>query len=373
MGSKVRAWPSSRLLNFLTLISRAFVASRHLGASAASPSPRTPVPTPVRYRCFNETAKAFDNPTVPDHSYTRPATLGQMQRPPAHTRNARTPCYTLLNALVASFLLAAGPLWAAAPTNQFPSVRRGVLIQRHRYDPLTDNLRVAHNEPENLLKEIQEPGFRKLLTQILQAPDEASLGKMEVKTYGIEIDWIPMDDKRITSLQSILEDYFDSRVSGHTTNYAWASLKQRLIQSPPETNAFRATLFQKFPYLPRQWVRVDPFEPTAYPMSEKTISKNFLLIDGEIAWTYLVTPAFPLGSGDVYELKVDAQEFDPKLRPKFQAATKEAEQNLSQSGFKPGRRGYGAALWEEKGRILLRDYGIKCLDYRALNPNIRFD
>ena len=62
---------------------------------------------------------------------------------------------------------------------------------------------------------------------------------------------------------------------------------------------------------------------------------------------------------------------DPKLRPKFDAATVEAEKNLEQRGFRKGRRGYARLLSVEEDAILMRQYGIKRRSFQELNPEIR--
>jgi len=146
------------------------------------------------------------------------------------------------------------------------------------------------------------------------------------------------------------------------------SLKQRLVQTKPETNGFRATLFETFPYLSRDWVKEDPFQSATLPSTNSTFSQRFVVIDGEVAWIYSV----PLGSVRAGEFKVDAQEFDPKRKPAFDAARQEAEQNLEKRGAKKGF-GYVHHLAAEIDAILLHKYQIKRRGFRELNPRIIVD
>lgn len=65
----------------------------------------------------------------------------------------------------------------------------------------------------------------------------------------------------------------------------------------------------------------------------------------------------------------DAQEFDPKLRPKFEAAKEEAVQNLEKRGIKNGW-GYFHQFDAELGTVLWQKYQIKHRGFRELNPGI---
>jgi hypothetical protein len=166
----------------------------------------------------------------------------------------------------------------------------------------------------------------------------------------------------------VLKEYVRSRSTGHTAQYALASLRQRLINRQPEEDGFRERLFEAFPYVPRDWVKEDPFKPTTPILTNLVVSKAFVVIDGEIAWVYTV----PAANRHVGETRVDAQQFDPKLKPKFDAAEAEAKQNLEKRGIKKGF-GYVNRLSHEVGEILRQKYGIKRRSFRELNPGIIAD
>jgi hypothetical protein len=84
--------------------------------------------------------------------------------------------------------------------------------------------------------------------------------------------------------------------------------------------------------------------------------------------TYVV----PFGQGRVGAFKVDEKEFDPKLRPMFDAARQEAEENLKNRGIKKGV-GYAHQFEPEVDAILRQKYHIKRRGFRELNPGIIVD
>jgi hypothetical protein len=88
-------------------------------------------------------------------------------------------------------------------------------------------------------------------------------------------------------------------------------------------------------------------------------------VDGEIAWIYSVS----LGGGRAGESKVDAQEMDPKIRPKIEAARQEAEQNLEKRGVKKGY-GYINCFSAEVDCILWQKYQIRRRSFLELHPGI---
>jgi hypothetical protein len=236
-------------------------------------------------------------------------------------------------------------------------------------------LRLPHNECDTIAKEVQEQEFRTLLLRIMNLPEGTALKYLVTTQCTVQVSTFGLGIEHAESLMDVLSDYARSRASGHTARYALDALKQRLIQIKPETNLFLATLFETFPHLPRQWVKEDPF-PSAAPRLPATNStrlmlpsRRFVVIDGEIAWVYSI----PFGNGRAAEeIKVDAQEFDPKLRPAFDAARNEAEQTLDKRGIKKGF-GYVHAFEPEVDAILWQKYQIKRRGFWELNPGIIVD
>jgi hypothetical protein len=256
------------------------------------------------------------------------------------------------------------PTLAVGQSNLFPIVRgESILIRGH-------GLRVEafHNGIDAVAREIHLPEFRRVLFQILKLPEATTPRYAVGNTYRVQVSTLGLTKDSVESLATALGDYVDMRAGGHTANYAMDSLKQRLVESPTETNGFRATLFRSFPYLPRQWVQEDPFQPRIGTATNLSLSTKFVVVDGEIAWTYSV----PLGNERVWEIRCDAREFDPNLRPKFAAAKEEAERNLEKRGIKK-RSGYVHHFEAELDSILVRKYQIKRRNSRELNPGFIVD
>jgi hypothetical protein len=203
--------------------------------------------------------------------------------------------------------------------------------------------------------------------------EEIARHRYTLWTSGVQVSTLGLSKQKADEFFEILKDYVSSRFSGHSREYAFASLGQRLLEPTPEEDGFRARLFEKYPNLPRDWVRPDPFATTtpAFTNSLGRFSlagRRFIVVDGEIAWAYSVPPM------DSYfaEVRVDAREFDPKIRPKFDAARQEAEQNLQKKGIKKAF-GYVHHLESEVDSILIQKYGIKRRNFRELNPGTNVD
>jgi len=228
---------------------------------------------------------------------------------------------------------------------------------------------LPHNSYNTIGKEVQSDEVRKLLLRIIRRPDDTAVRYL-VSEHGIQVSSPTLDKQEAKSLLGVLSEYVQCRMSGHTAEYALASFRQRSLETRPQTNGYLATLFETFPSLPRDWVKEDPFPPATVSTPNFIIPpKQFVVIDGEVAWTYYV----PFGGPRVLqEYRVDAQEFDPKLRPKFDAAEQEARQNLEKRGVKKGI-GYFHRFADEVDTILWQKYRLKRRSFRDLNPGIVVD
>jgi len=224
-------------------------------------------------------------------------------------------------------------------------------------------VRLPHNDSDKVAEEVQAPEVRKLLLQKAGLAEDTPLRYLLGIQYTVQVSTFGLGQERAEAFAAALSDYVQLRTAGHTATYALDSLKQSLLKTKPETNEFRAKLFESFPFLPRNWVKDDPFEPGILTATNGTVSRRFLVIDGEIAWIYSV----PLGSGRAGESKVDAQEMDPNIRPKIEAARQEAEQNLEKRGVKKGF-GYVNRFGGEVDSILWQKYQIKRRSYQELYP-----
>ena len=256
---------------------------------------------------------------------------------------------------------------AMGQTNLFPTARGESIICLGGASVFS-RVEVSHNSHDRLVKEIHADEFRTLLIQLVKLPENTKLKYALGELDLVQVSTLGLTKEKAQSVADMLDAYVRSRASGHTAKYALDSLKQRLSESRAETNGFLATLFETFPDIPRQWVKEDPSPSPILSANNAIPPHRFVVIDGEIAWSYSV----PVGTGQASGFKVDAKEFDPKLKPKFDAARKEAEENLAKRGVKKGF-GYVHQLQAEEDLILLQKYKITRRSFQELNPGIIID
>lgn len=270
---------------------------------------------------------------------------------------------TKLLAIFAALVLAASEMFGQR--HLLPAFPGESILNRGVGPPVV----LAHNSCDTIAEEVQHTEIRRLLLRGLKLPEDTALRYLvDERSCNVQVSTFGLKKGDAESLAELLKDYVRSRATGHTAAYALGSLKQRVVQAAPETNGFRATLYETFPYLPREWVKEDPFQSATLPANSIVPPKRFVVVDGEIAWVYSVA----LGGSRAGESKVDAKEFDPMLRPKFEAAREEAKQNLEKRGIKKGF-GYIHHFEAEVDAILWQKYQIKRRSFRELNPGIIVD
>jgi hypothetical protein len=247
-----------------------------------------------------------------------------------------------------------------AQSNLYPSVPGERVLHRGG----GSRIPVSHNGYEAIAREIHTPEFRQLLGQLVKLPEGTHPKYTVDKRDQVQVSTVGIGLEVAEDLARVLGDYIKSRAGGHTEAYALDSLKQRLIEKPAETDGYRLALFEQFPSLPTAWVRLDPVQPKTPQGTNQTLApRRFVVIDGEIAWSYAV----PAGSGRIWETRVDAQEYDPKLRSRFDAAAQEAERNMERMGIKRGF-GYVNQFEAEFDRVLRNKHQIHRRNFHELNP-----
>lgn len=205
------------------------------------------------------------------------------------------------------------------------------------------------------------------MASILELPEETIVRhRYTLGTAGVQVSRLGLSKEKAEEFAGILKDYVSSRFGGHSSEYAVASLKQRLLEPTVEEDGFRANLFEAYPNLPRGWVKADPFSGAT--ATNSVVGRKFVVVDGEIAWSYYVPPA----QGRASMVRVDAREFDVKTRPKFDAARQEAEPNLRKRPIKKGF-GYVHHFEREFDSVLVSKHGIRRRSFRELNPGIILD
>jgi hypothetical protein len=259
-----------------------------------------------------------------------------------------------------------------------------VAADRNAAQPLTnrfaagcifsDVVELSDNQPQKVNSEIRGVQFNKLVAKVTQIPESIVKNSSFSLTtnYLFRIQATGLRDQQFESLGKRVEEYVGLRVEGHTASYASEALLQNAIGNAgpsisDEPDPFRAKLFMQFTNVLKSWIKEMPADMVINGMTNKGNGKRFSVQDGQLAWVYFVEP----GNEKPRVIKVDAQEFDPNLIPKFRAAEREAKDVLSNENVPKGM-GYSFHLWRETDAILLRKYGIKRKRFSELNSNIVF-
>ena len=165
-------------------------------------------------------------------------------------------------------------------------------------------INLPHNDCATIAREANGREVYGLLLPILKLPNNTSVRYLVGEHCNVQVSTLGLKKEIAQAFATLLRGYVNSRGSGHTAQYALDSLRQRLLPPTTETNGYRAALFESFPDLPRDWVKEDPFHSQILT-TNSTLFQQFVVLDGEIAWTYVV----PLGNGRVWPpVRVDAKE-----------------------------------------------------------------
>ena len=194
-------------------------------------------------------------------------------------------------------------------------------------------LRMAVLAPDfltNILQELSSPAFTALVSEGPSAKKDVDstewLPRFRIFAYVDSLHQVRFsfvtDSKRSSPQFLRFKDrvkfYIHARSEGHTTNYIYAALRET-----ETTNYFLPLGFprqqKKIYRIPSAWIQ--RFEPDKSAL----LSQRFwLVVDGKFAWLY-DSFGFPK--------RMDAQEFDPKLKSQFAAAKQEARALLEKRGI----------------------------------------
>ena len=224
---------------------------------------------------------------------------------------------------------------------------------------------LPHCDFDTVAQEIHQVEFQRLIAAVVNLPEETIRQQpYTLARSGIQVGTQGLSKKQYEALGLVLARYTSTRFAGHSARYALDVLRQRLSEPKLEKDITRAMLFSRFPDVPRDWVQPEPFCP-ATRWTNVTSAVCFIVLDNGIVWQYWVsllgTPGGAQGG-----LAVDAQEYDRALRPKFEAARKQAEQNLAKRKTQQDSQ-YWHALDREMDSILVQRYGIRRRSFRELN------
>jgi hypothetical protein len=242
---------------------------------------------------------------------------------------------------------------------------------------ITDSLVSSPNNPlsvTNLYAELTSGEITELLTGATKAGESAGR-RLDFRFCVIRWDeyWLSLEflirkkdtpNEEIERFTEHVRRYVDLRRAGHTIDYAYAAIREQRNWTNDSvcdisiTNDVAITTacarLKRAYWIPDKWLQRDPLNPG-----------GFVVIDGKFAWVYTVNSRF-----DSVEVR-DAQEYDPKLKAKFDAARKEVESTMTNRNIK----GFGSIhfYWQELRRTLKNDHGIEWRSPSELNPNICYD
>jgi hypothetical protein len=208
----------------------------------------------------------------------------------------------------------------------------------------------------NFLREVDEEPFRKAMAVITNAQAQPALPKYKV-FWCTNYERIMMEvayknsgfsDQQINRFCDHFRQYANDREQGHSRGYALASLQEYQDASSLRTLSLAAEEFCRRYRIPTKWLR-------------RNTNGESYVIDGPIAWVY--GPEAAMGFPPS---RVDAQEFDPRVRPILDAARKEVSESpeLSKSL---------ESYYRHVQRVLGARHGINWITPLELNPGMHVD
>jgi len=216
------------------------------------------------------------------------------------------------------------------------------------------------SERTNIWSEVQSAEFENVVSTYVKPASGASIkvNRASINPVGalVRFDWTGLTKEETTQFLRLVNRYLCRRMMGHSKEFAEASIREAFSpKEGPQSDQFLASLKKAIPDLPLDHIQPDPLykQPAG-----GIISKQFLLIDGEFAWIYVVS----MGGGVTtvrFDRKLYSKEWLPKLG--------EAIEKVHQMGKAQGREGhprYFTWYWTELDRIL-REYGsdhISCFE-----------
>ncbi len=239
-------------------------------------------------------------------------------------------------------------------------------------DPVQAALGMPHNGPEAVSVEINDRTIRELLAraagvtnlqktegvQLIVNGDGCSRSAESPPVYAFSfytLNYPTVEARELFSerFQMQIENYLRIRLTGHTRDFAVASVQPR-PPTPAVTRSSKITVLNVYKEVPDSWLKL--WEEAGKPV-------GYYLVDGALAWTFRF-----MGTHIWLEV-VDAQEFDPKLKNVFADARKKAQANLKARGVVP-RLGVCHTYWAELEKVLHEDYKIRWWCPTDLNAGV---
>ena len=235
-----------------------------------------------------------------------------------------------------------------------------------------ERINLPHNSPEKIIKEVLGKEFIKKIGEKFNF-NEAELKRIVLKhnkeNECIDIERYGGEEEVFEKVFETIDNYVRSRQDGHTKEYAVTYLKehQKIIDANDKDLRF---LLKEYPYIPVGWLKKEDCRIFYNDPNDSERCVFYYLIDGEIAWTYelLIKPG---ESTWCMEEKLDAKEFDPKLKEIFEAVEKRIDKKMDEERLSK-KLGACHTFWRLKKKYL-KERGIEWKAPTELNPDHFYD
>lgn len=227
------------------------------------------------------------------------------------------------------------------------------------------NFSANSNDVTTVSLEVNSPSFRSLVARA------AGVAAWRVRNLGVQFDGEDVSNyvysKRVNDkVDNVVFAYLSCRSDGHSAAYCHDVL-QLLANPCPVTNRFLADISKQEGVIPSKWIR----NVVASKSTDGGTYREFLVIEGEIAWSYYVSyrsdGRFQSGSSE----KLDAIEFNPAYTNVIKEVVNQVEERMKKEGSY-GQFGSCHQFWALK-KQLLKEKGINWRSPSELNPSTCYD
>jgi hypothetical protein len=266
--------------------------------------------------------------------------------------------------------------------------------------------KLPHNSPEAIIKELLDTNTLRLIAMAKEL-SEKDLESVQLARFGdtketefidISLCQIGNSGKAFELLNPILRQYVEGREEGHTREYIISAITNQPVNPSVPDRDLRA-IMSKRKLIAASWLKKTDAGAITNKAGEITSTQTtitivngklqtneivnipktievchwvqYTIVDGEIAWCYVVLHKADGSVNRVDQEKYDAKEFDPKFKETMEDVKDEVDVKMKHQG---SYHQFGSVhqFWELK-KQLLKERGIEWRSPQELNPNIRWD
>jgi hypothetical protein len=253
---------------------------------------------------------------------------------------------------------------------------------------LASRLKLSHNSPDAVREELWDTNTLRVIAGSCGLADQDLATVHLVQNPGskwLEIYQTGKSGTAFRVLSEQLKSYVRAREEGHTKEFVLAALTNRVSPSTISDPALRAIATNQ-PLLPVSWLKKTESRTTTHkatkaasPLGSTTVIQakettpiaqvdevcsrvSYALVDGEVAWQYLVQFKADGSLDYIREEKCDAKEYDTK----YQTLVKDADEE-AQAEMKRRQEEDVQIFWQLK-KEKLKAKGIDWQTPAELNP-----